>query len=339
MKIANEEKEKFIKVENEFITEGHEKHLNDKELYLYSLLYMDRRIDGTVITNLSTISDFMNIRFASSDQRNVKAIKLAFHGLVKLDILSASNKVGEIIEVDNLKASDSFRVVFKEVESKGHVQIPHSKYEACKSLQDYYIVCAVKRWENTENGIFKCNMERFARILGVARSTAQRNIDDAVELKLIFRNIGDYTDNANGGQKMQDLNEYKCIPFNEKEKSTQTRKKEHEDKFSSDDVYDDCNYDEDSIDYYFHNWNRFEEEDNYGQMVSCMPDVEDHKFIMEVEKNIENRKPTEKEYELLDKAQWRSNLILNSYAEAIGQFNNIHQIAIVEFEEEQEELL
>jgi len=328
--------EYFIKIENEFITEGNELHLNDKELYLYSLLYMDRRMDGTVMTTLSLLSSFMHIRYSSQDVRNVKALKDSLNGLLEKGTLTATNNDGEIIEAEKLKASDAIRVSFPEVESKGHVQIPYSKLEMCSSLQEYYIFTAVKRWENAKEdkqGIFKCDYDRFARILGVARSTAQRNIDEAVENGVIYRNTGDYIDNGNGSQMVQGLNEYKIIPFDNNQKSVMTKKKENEEKYSDDDVYDDYEnedmyYGHGDIDDAYGQWSIFEDELTNEQLA---PDSESHLMGLLVENNLKKRKPTKIEEKFMDKVKWRTGLMLKT-TKGTEEWEKAHEEAKYHFE-------
>lgn len=208
------ENEPIIKIQNEFISENSSYHLSEKELYLYSLLYMDKRLDRTVVTTLSAIHDIMHIKFSSQKDRNVKSLKEVFGELLKKNIITISFATGKIINLDILKASDTIRINFTDIAGKGHhTQVPYSVMKIGDNLTLYYIFVAVKRWENTKEAVFKCDYERFARILGVARSTAQRSIDSAVEKKIIYRKTGVYLDRGDERQNLQDVNEYKCTPF------------------------------------------------------------------------------------------------------------------------------
>lgn len=300
----------FIMINNIFISEDSEYHFNDKELYLYSFLYMNKRLDGKVITTLSVIHDFMNIKFSNQKDRNIRSIKEVLENLHQKGILKVCNKDYLSIEdFTKLKASDSIELSFAQIESKGHVQIPYSLYHKCQSLQSYYIVVAVKRWENTERKSFNCDLDRFSRILGVARSTAQRNIDKAIDEKLIYRNTGDYVD----GELKQGINEYRCTPFTENEKSLMTKRKEYESQFSSDDVLEECDYDNTDLEDAYEWWNTFEEEDHRnGGKKQYIPESDVQLLYIEVLENTKDRSPTRMEHKLIDKAEWRTNVIMNS---------------------------
>lgn len=308
----------FIKIHNEFITEDSEYHLSDKELYLYSLLLMDKRMDGNIYTNISVLSHFMKIKFSNRESRNVKVLKGVFDNLIAKNLIYVTNNDSKLKHIDFLKSIDPIVISFRDIESKGHTQIPYNEFFRCESLQDLYIYTSVKRWENSSKnrkGVFSCSYDRFARILQVTKATAQKNIEKAIEENLIYRNSGNYIKD----ETKQDVNEYRCTPFTENEKTSMTKKKGHESKFSSDDVLAHCDYDNQDLEDHSIRWKDFEVENEYGQIVDYIPDFEDHLIVLEVLENTKNRNPTLMEADLLDKFKWRESYILGTYYE--GEYN------------------
>lgn len=295
--MANQEH--FVKIENELITEGHEFHLTDKELYLFSVLYADKRIDETVRTNIAIIADCSKVRFAERDARNNKAIKDTLYSLKEKSIINFCLSNGEI--PDDIRASDTLIVTFNPIKSKGFTKVPFEKLESIVNLTDYYIYVAVKRWDGA--GVFRCSFERWARILSVKSSTAQKWISEAIKKEVIYCDSGDRIN----GEIKQEQNLYKVTPFLKGEKSNMTKKKESEqanEAFHKDKEYS-TNYDDDDLKNAIYIFSNFT--DDNGNNI--FPNEDDYVLLMEVEDNTEDREPTELEAKLLKKANWRIKLL------------------------------
>lgn len=297
-------KNMFIKIPNEYISPDSITHLNEKELFIYSILYMEKRLDGMVCTTMSVLSYFMNVRYSVQEVRNISSIKDSLNGLLEKGILKISSREQETLKLKSLRASDPIKISFIETNSKGHTQVTYDEIYKLNNMRDYYIFVAVKRWQNNkEGGVFNSDYNNFANILKVSRSTAIRSIEDALSRGVIYRNIGNYV--INEQTIKQEKNQYKCTPFTSEEKTITTKKKDKE-KYSPVSVYEelegDFYYNDDALKESYNNWNRFEDE--CGEQFS--PNSEEHLLVIEVENNTKLRKPTKMEARYMDKAKWRT---------------------------------
>lgn len=327
----------FIKIPNNLITDGKRKHMSDRELYLYSLLWMDKRLDGQVITSLTLQSKYMlectGVAFSKREQRNMQLIKEALISMSEKEIISIKDLRLDSIEPSDVKNSDVIIIEFKRDNTKGHAQIPHEIFYKCKTTYDLYIYTAVKRWENSEankKGVLLCDYERFARIIGVSRATAYKHIESAIERELIYRNTGDYINDKD--EIRQEQNEYRCTPFSESEKSLMTKKKAKEarkNRTSHDNVLEDCDYGVGDLEDAIYWWSAFKELDTRtGEEVNYIPDSEAQLIHMEVIENTRDRYPTKAEYKLIDTANWRTKIIMNSNNERLmNEFEYQKEIA------------
>lgn len=304
----------FFKIENELITEDNKYHLNDKELYVYSLLNMSKRLDGKIYLSISLLSDIMQIKFSKRNARNYKILKDVLSELHNKGLIKVVDVNGEIINIQEMSFSTSLCFLLNEIESDGHTQVPYHIFYELKDMISLYIYVAVKRWENTRGnkmGVFKCSYDRFANILKVTKSTAQKYIEEAIKNGLIFRNTGDFMDDSQ--EIKQEVNEYRCSPFKEFEKTVATKVREYNLQFSPDSVLDECGYDNDDLQEFFALWNTFEERDMVtGGIKPYVPDSTAQLMYMEVLENVKSRKPTKMEKKFVDKAEWRIKIIYDS---------------------------
>lgn len=304
----------FFKIENELITEDNIYHLNDKELYIYSLLKMSKRLDGKIYLSVPLLSDIMELKFSKRDTRNYKILKDVLEELSKKELIKIINTKGELLSVQETSLSTSLCIDMNEIESEGHTQVPYHIFYQMQDMISLYIYIAVKRWENRRTGklgTFKCSYDRFARILKVTRSTAQKYIEEAIASKLIFRNTGDFIDDEN--EIKQEVNEYRCTPFSESEKSVTTKVREYNSQFSPDSVLSECDYDNSDLQHFFEMWDTFEDRDmSTGGTKPYVPDSTAQLMYMEILENTKNRKPTKMEKKFIDKAEWRIKAIYNS---------------------------
>ncbi|MFB7159380.1 hypothetical protein [Lysinibacillus sp. NPDC056232] len=71
---------------------------------------------------------------------------------------------------------------------------------------------AVFKWANSGDGTFGCSKSRWANILKCSESTAIIGVNEAVEVGLIHKNIGDYNETGK-----QNTNQYRTTPFKDDE--------------------------------------------------------------------------------------------------------------------------
>lgn len=308
----------FIKIPNQLITEGEGNifHLDSKELYVYSFLYINKRMDGNLIMSLSCMHDFIPIKISKQKDRNVKALKDVLSNLIEKGIVKIKSSNNEDADMSNVKSSDSLLFHFENLEEEGHGQIPYEIFYKIESLIEYYIYVAVKRWENLTKtqGIFTCSYDRFARILKVSTPTAIKSIEKSIKNGLIFKNVGAYKDKDEvKDERLQDVNQYKTTPFLEYQKTNMTLKYEKDSDYSSEDVYLEAKgemyYSHEDLEYCFNQWNLFEDELTGEQL---HPPMEAHLIGLLVEHFLAKRNPTEMEEKVMDKIKWRTKLMLKT---------------------------
>lgn len=291
-------------------------HMNEKELYLYSIIrrYEDR--EHSYLTSIRILNNATQLTFAKREDHAVKIIKETLESLYNKGILNVVSPEGELINIKSLKANDLIYIVIKIGNTKGHVQIPYEQLKQFESMSDYYIYCAVRRWDN--NGGFGCSYRRWSEVLSCSETKAKSLIKQAVEKNLIYKNIGDYGDSEKE-QKIQQINVYKTYPFNEAEKSNMTKTIENElasKKFKEELEFDDVIQDTITI---FKS--SVDEEGN-----SIFPDQHDYVIYLEVKEDIRHKEATKQELELIKVAEKRISIL-----EKYPKFHKIYSAAEEEF--------
>lgn len=220
--------------------------------------------------------------------------------------VNISDADGTVLE--DFKPSDFIKVTFPLLEG-GFAQIPVVNFNNYKSMSDFYIYCGVVRWKNSGKGYFNSSYGRWGKILQLSERHAIDLVNQAVENKIIYKNIGDYVDSESGGQKQQKLNQYSTTPFNNNEKSIQTKKKES-----------------DIANEEFHS-NRINSDNEIIQMVTVgqvfktykddkkrniYPSVDDYVFYLLLLKKLEGQQPTKSEQSFIDIVNKRMERMKNN---------------------------
>lgn len=203
----------FIQYYNVFAEENSKYHLSVEELYLYGVLSMMRNVEHLTITNIDVIHQYSPVEFYSRDVESKKRIKnnllsLKEKGIIQFANDEIKNNSLLVISFDTKLQDDS---VGKGV--TGFEKVEFVKFNSFTSMIDNYIYFTVKRFN--KKGGFNTSYKRWANILNVAEKTAIDKVNEAIEKKVIYCKIGEYTgDKVNGrNQKKQENNIYKTIPF------------------------------------------------------------------------------------------------------------------------------
>jgi hypothetical protein len=195
-----------------------ETQLTADEIYLYALLYMEKNITNEVKTSVSVLSDIAIIKFYSKKDRNNKALSDSLVSLKNKGIIRITNFDGE--ELDLFKSNESIRISFINYEYKGYTTVKQSTVNKFDNALDFLIFINVAKWHR--KGSFDSSYSRWARILSCTTNTAISRINKAVENQIIYRNKGNYINNDENKQKVQDINSYRVIPFEQDKKTIQT---------------------------------------------------------------------------------------------------------------------
>lgn len=227
---VNYKSKDFIRAYNNFSDVGNEFHLTYEEFYLYCTLFTKRMMDESIITNIDMINQYLKIPLGSSHQRNIKKIKVVLKSLInKRVFISRGN-----IDMNELKNNTIIVVTIndeelcgKSVGAKGFknfAQIPFLKFAEFENARDAYIYYVVARWGTGA----KYPISRWAEILNISEKQASTIIKQTIERGIIFKNIGNYIENENGGQKQQEPNTYYINAIPQAQKTAQTKKIEAE---------------------------------------------------------------------------------------------------------------
>ncbi|MTT32707.1 hypothetical protein GMB86_11885 [Terrilactibacillus sp. BCM23-1] len=208
-------------------------HLNVEELYLYSLLNTLRTRQKVSIASIDLLHGYSPVKFFSRDKEAKQRIKKILISLKEKKVIDSP--------IDNTLDNKSvFTVKFPldlKDESigkgvKGFEQIFIQTFLNMPSFETFYVYFTIKRFDKL--GGFRCDFERWGNILNITSRTAQKKIENALQEGYIYKNSGEYKAKENGEQKKQEPNIYKTTPFESKEKTSTTKKKEQPYKMDDD---------------------------------------------------------------------------------------------------------
>lgn len=320
----------FILFPNYLLEEDIETNLSADELYLYAVLFMDKSITNEIKTSVSIISDFSRIKFYSKKEKNLKTISEKLKCLKDKGIIEILNSDGEILE--SFKSNESIRIIFLEYSYKGYTSIKQETMDRFDNTSELLIFLNVYKWHR--KGSFDCSYARWARILDCTPYTAIRRINKTIEKKLIYKNIGNYMDNENDSQKIQQINSYKVVPFNEDEKTLQTKKHEesvaninfrkhipYDKTFDVKKMYNKKEYNEiieDAIELF----ETYVDSEGYN----IFPNEDDYSLFIQIKASLEFRKPSKQEEKFMNIAAKRIKQLENN-----SEFIDLWNIAELRF--------
>lgn len=206
----------FMMIFDKTITEGETFHLNEQELYLYGLLRRKQNLESYTETSIAFLEMTSPLKFSSSPQRSHNQIK---------DLLMSMKAKGVIRinateeQKENHKPNDYLKIDFVNLIS-GYTKVPFSEFDSFEVMSDFYIYVAVTRWKS---GVFTSSYGRWADILQISERYAIAKVKGAIERKVIYKNIGDYTESKIGGQKTQKVNSYSANRFPKEAQSNITK--------------------------------------------------------------------------------------------------------------------
>lgn len=300
------EEEPFMMIFDKLITENEEVHLSEVELYLYSLLKRKQNLEGVTETSISFLIQTSPIEFASSLQRSKSAITCNLLSLIEKKVIQIFNNDGEILQT--FKPNDLIKIKFG-TSNGGFTKIVFSKFDSIETMSDFYIYVAVERWKNSGNGKFNCSYGRWGNILQMSERHAIDKVNEAIEKKVIYKNIGDYSNEKVGGQKRQVLNQYSTSPFTTKEKSNKSLNKE------SDEANEEFHANRE------HGENEFTNILEVSQVFktykddlnrNIYPSIDDYVFYLRVKASLEVREPQANEIQFMTIAEKRIERMKNN---------------------------
>lgn len=129
MLIKNFTDDKFIRAYNAFSNTESQFFLNDEEFYMYSLLFVNQMLDGSIRTNIDIINQFTKIKFIQNDTKNKTKIKNLITSLLDKKVLLLENDVPEIknnslleLSINDLELSNDGVSEDKKVTEEGKYQ-------------------------------------------------------------------------------------------------------------------------------------------------------------------------------------------------------------------------
>lgn len=315
MLIKNFTNDKFIRAYNSFANVESQFYLNDEEFYMYSVLFTNQMMDGSIRTNIDILNQFSPIRFIKEETKNKRKIHDLISSLIKKNVLIVETEYEKLknntlleLTINDMGMSNDGVAEDKKTDEVGKFKnfskIPFSKFLTFTSTKDYYIYYTVSRWSKG----FNFSYNSWAEVLGLKhQESALRVIEDAVKRGIIYKNIGDYN-----SRTRQDANVYSIYPFTEAQKSIQTKKVEQkqanekrEEEFGVPRHHSD-EY-EKEINEAMHFFKTYKDEDG-----SVFPQSHHYAMYLEVKENIKNGKSTKLEKEFIQSAEKRMSYLKNN---------------------------
>lgn len=203
-----------MKVQNNLITENTSSHLTAEGLYLYVQICSQLSFNKKFSTNRDVLIQQLEGVFGSKRTTIVSKLNEALAEILEKTSLIISDKHWN-------ESSTKALLEFSMPEHQGnHTQVPFEIIEKVNDVDMFYIYVCVARWRNKGEGFFKCPYTRWAELLRCSERTAKSKIKEAVKLKLIFVNRGDY---LKDDSKRQDINEYSIKPIAFEAKTTASK--------------------------------------------------------------------------------------------------------------------
>lgn len=198
----------FIKCYNSFADYSSQYKLTQDEFYIYCYLYTNRTYEEYVLTSVDLIHQTLNIFFSNKESSNKKIIMNCLLNLKQKGIIS--------FEADQFKNNTALYITFREIEAKGFEGISYEKFRSFKNATDCYIYFCVARYQKL-NG-FEASYNEWANVLDVSRKTAIEIIENVCKRGIIYKKIGEYTDEEiRSNQKKQEKNRYYIQKVEQKE--------------------------------------------------------------------------------------------------------------------------
>lgn len=280
----------FLMLYNVFRDENGRFHLSVDELYLYSVLKrLAIRSDETIV-NVDVLDQYtrntLQLAYNKRDTLNKKVIREVLMSLIEKGVIHCNG--------EPTKNNTMLNITFEDF--GGHEQISYDKFKQVTDRTLFYIYFVVASWKKVDEG-FRCSTGRWAEILGMSPSTAEKYVKLAVEEGLIYVNIGDYSDKqVRDGQKQRDPNTYSIYPFKEEDKTPAQKKLERKD--TPEPIGDVIGND----DYSFNTGNWL----NYGRLdvsdyVIYLENIDNKDFIAECNKSRQNISKKDKSFKHRDK--------------------------------------
>lgn len=328
----------FILFPNYLIEEDMETKLTANELYLYTVLYMEKSITNEVKTTVSLLSDMSMIKFYRKKDKNIKEISDCLLSLKNKGIIQMINFDGE--ELSIFKSNESIRISFVNYDYKGYTQVKHSTLNKFDNSLDFLIFINIAKWHH--KGSFDCSYARWARILNCTPKTAISRIEKAVENQIIYRNKGNYINDKEVKQKIQDINSYRVTPFEPDEKTIQTLKYEEsvaninfrkhipkDETFDVGKLFNKKEYSETLADTVAI-FSTYEDEQGYN----IYPNEDDYFIYIQTKASLEFRKPTKQEEKFMQIATTRIKQLENN-SEFVDSWN-IAELRFIELVNKEE---
>lgn len=200
--------EHSVKVNNRNLKAG-EELFTTRELYLYSFLETRTNIRGLVETSLSLIN--RKIKFVKTEYRNKKIIKETLESLRDKIAINIIEEDGEIYDIEMFEIEDNFTFV------------EYSKVEELRE-EELFIYTIVKRFEDF--GEYNLSYSKWSELLRCSKSHAVNTINKAVENKVIYKKVNNYTDKTINNQKIQETSTYSLNNFAKDIKSEEESQEE-----------------------------------------------------------------------------------------------------------------
>lgn len=106
-------------------------------------------------------------------------------------------------------------------EKSGYIQLEHDEFHGVSDIYDFYILIAVKRYDNVKyngNGLYGrwISEKEFSAMLNVSKETFRKYMNGMIKQKKIFKLTGNRTEDS----KERDKNRYRTIPFPKEAENT-----------------------------------------------------------------------------------------------------------------------
>lgn len=165
---------RFIKIYNRFTNAEDEKKLTPDELFVYSVMSMEKNSNDVLNTSLDVLKHLVRVG------RNKRVLSN------KKDIIKCVNSLEEkhVIKVDRVN-KEMIEVKFCDLDG-GYEKLYTRELQRIRNSRELSIYVAIKKWRGQKNGAIY-SYEQWSKILSVSRVSAIKLINQAVEDEMIVK--------------------------------------------------------------------------------------------------------------------------------------------------------
>ncbi len=165
---------RFIKIYNRFTNIEDEKQLTPDELFVYSIMSMEKNSEDILNTSFDILKHMVRLGRNKRVLSNKKDIIKCIHSMEGKGVIRASRVNKEMIEIRFFDLNGGYEKLYTR------------ELQRIRNSRELSIYVAIKKWRGQKNGAIY-SYGQWSKILGVSRVSAIKLINQAVDDSMILK--------------------------------------------------------------------------------------------------------------------------------------------------------